>query len=42
MGFYSQYRAMGYDGEYVWTFALVMLFVGILLFTLFRRALRAK
>jgi capsular polysaccharide transport system permease protein len=42
MGFYSQYRAMGYDGEYVWTFALVMLFVGILLFTLFRRALRAR
>jgi capsular polysaccharide transport system permease protein len=42
MGFYPQYRAMGYDGAYVWTLALVMLFVGILLFTLFRRALRAR
>ncbi|SFB05343.1 capsular polysaccharide transport system permease protein [Rhizobium sp. NFR07] len=42
MGFYPQYRAMGYDGEYVWTVALVMLFIGILMFTMFRRALRAR
>lgn len=42
MGFYPQYRASGYDSGYVWTFALVLLFIGILLFTLFRRALRAR
>jgi capsular polysaccharide transport system permease protein len=42
MGFYPQYRAIGYDAGYIWTFALLMLFTGILLFTLFRRALRAR
>jgi capsular polysaccharide transport system permease protein len=42
MGFYPQYRAMGFDADYLRSFALVALFGGIILFTMFRGALRAR
>ncbi len=42
MGFYPQYKAPGYDGGYVWALVVSVLFGGILLFTLFRRSLRAR
>lgn len=42
MGFYPQYRAVGYDEDYLHGFALVSLFFGIFLFTMFRTALRAR
>jgi capsular polysaccharide transport system permease protein len=42
MGFYPQYRAMGFDADYLRSFALISLFFGIILFTMFRGALRAR
>jgi capsular polysaccharide transport system permease protein len=41
-GFYPQYRAVGYDGFYVWSLAAGCLFIGMLLFTTSRGRLRAR
>lgn len=41
-GFYPQYRAADYNGFYVWSFAAVILFVGLLLFTTSKARLRDR
>jgi len=42
MGFYSQYRAVGFDADYLSSFALISLFFGFVLFTMCKGALRAR
>lgn len=41
-GFYPQYRAVGYDGFYVWSVAAGFMFIGLLLFTSCRARLRDR
>jgi capsular polysaccharide transport system permease protein len=42
MGFYPQYRALGYDAEYVAWFACICLMTGMSLFTFGRGVIRAR
>lgn len=41
-GFYPQYRAADYDGFYVWSVAAVLMFTGLLLFTMSKARLRDR